>query len=105
MEYKNKLVRINEIISEKRNKQDQIKSNYQNHSFLNLNSSNKKLLKQNLALLESNQTSDDIPTNTILKYNVTKKKLNILKVYINIAWGVILLRYIDILVKVKHGGY
>jgi hypothetical protein len=105
MEYRAKLERINDIINNKGNKYKQVVEETSFLNFLSLDKTSKKLLKHNINKFEQKLKSDEISDkNIIINYKIDKKKLNIVRIYINIAWGVILLRYIDILVRVKHGG-
>jgi hypothetical protein len=105
MEYTDKLERISEFIANREKEKNKITTTEMGNSYLiNLDRSSKKLLKQNISKFESRVKAGEISDDLLINYSVDKKKLSALRLYVNFAWGVVLLRYIDILIRVKHGG-
>ncbi len=92
-EYIDKIIKLRD--SKTNNKTIHIEKS--NISFLNIGKDTLKILK---AYLKKYEQSDKVNKS----YNVLKKKFKVLQIYMNIALFAVSLKYIDIIVKVKHGG-
>lgn len=71
--------------------------------WVNLDKHTIKIIKNSINKFEDNLNDSDNQS-IRMQYNNTKKKLYVLKLYLNVVIGTISLRYIDILIRVKYGG-
>jgi hypothetical protein len=108
MEYKDKLEVIANI-TKNREKLNNITSGDSDrltqYNFTNLDKSTKKLIISYLNKFEQeNKKENTNDINLYKNYLVNKRKLKAIGLYLHLVWAVMALRYIDMLVRVKHGG-
>ena len=88
-----KLEYIERIINERESlKKKVINDKVVNINFLNLDKNTAKILKNYIIKSKKGDSN-----------SITEKKLNILRIYVNLAWITISSKYIDIITRVKHG--
>ena len=92
-EYIDKVIKLRDMKSNKKTKFIE----ETNINLFNIQRDTLKILKSYLKKYEKSEKVDR-------SYNNYKKKANIIKIYLNLAFFAISLKYIEIITKVKNGG-
>jgi hypothetical protein len=92
-EYIEKVIKLRDLKSNKKTKFIE----ETDINLFNIQKDTLKILKSNLKKYEKTEKVDR-------SYNNFKKKANVVKIYLNLAFFAISLRYIEIITKVKNGG-